>query len=65
MARNVVTLSHLDPDQHHWLKDEARRRSEATGIPVHLYELIGEAIALLQSKSSSVPVGPTPIAAQV
>ncbi|KKK87461.1 hypothetical protein LCGC14_2753030 [marine sediment metagenome] len=67
MSRNVVTLSHLDPGLHQWLKEEARRRTEATGARVHIYELIGEAVDRYKSDScrQSYRTKAIPTAAQV
>lgn len=49
-TRHVITLSHLDPDLHQWLKDEASRRSEATGQRVHAYEILGEGLRWYKAK---------------
>lgn len=42
--RNVVTLSHLDPELQEWLREEARRRTKETGVRVHAWQLVGMAI---------------------
>ena len=43
MQRNVVTLSHLEPELHEWLRDEANRRSK-DGARVSLSSLVEEAV---------------------
>ncbi|KKM14594.1 hypothetical protein LCGC14_1704560 [marine sediment metagenome] len=57
--RNVVTLSHIDPGLHQWLKDEAQRRTDKTGTRVTMTELIGSAIAEFRAgcESEEEPVG--------
>ncbi len=57
--RNVVTLSHIDPELHQWLKDEAQRRTDKTGTRVTMTELIGEAIDQYRARceSEEEPVG--------
>lgn len=42
--RNVVTISHLDPELHEWLKKEARRRTQESGVRVHAWQLVSTAI---------------------
>jgi len=42
--RNVVTLSHLDPELQEWLKEEAHRRTQETGIRVCSWQLVNTAI---------------------
>ena len=42
--RNVVTISHLDPELQQWLRDEAHRRTEETGTRVHSWQLVNTAI---------------------
>jgi len=42
--RNVVTLSHLDPELHEWLKEEARRRTQDSGVRVHAWQLVNTAL---------------------
>ena len=44
MQRNVVTISHLDPDLQQWLKDEAARRSARTGRRVGYWHVMDEAL---------------------
>lgn len=43
MNRNVVTLSHLDPELHEWFKQEAQRRTQETGVRVHAWQLFNTA----------------------
>ena len=57
--RNVVTLSHIDPAMHQWIKDEALRRSAKTGTRVTMTEIIGEAFDQYRARcdSEEAPVG--------
>lgn len=40
--RNVITISHLDPKLHQWLKDEAARRSG--DHKVYAWQILQEAV---------------------
>ena len=51
MNRNVVTLSHLDPELHDWLKEEAQRRTQNTGVRVHAWQLANTAIREYRGRS--------------
>lgn len=42
--RNVVTLSTLPLELHEWLRDEAARRTQQEGKPVHIYSLVVAAL---------------------
>ncbi len=42
--RNIVTLSDIPEDTHHWLKEEAKRQTEKTGRRVHIYQIALKAI---------------------
>lgn len=56
MSRNVVTLSHLDPELHEWLKDEASRRSK-DGARVSLSSIVQEAVRRYKAEQeSSLPL---------
>lgn len=56
MARNVVVLSHLDPELHDWLKEEAKRRSEAAGHRVGWYLVFNEAVRAYRDNMVNAPV---------
>ncbi|MBA7601840.1 hypothetical protein ES703_08924 [subsurface metagenome] len=56
MSRNVVTLSHLDPELHEWLKDEASRRSK-DGARVSLSRLVEEAVRRFKADCEQNPEG--------
>lgn len=59
--RNVVTITHLDPDLHEWLKEEARRRSEREGRRIRLWHLINAAVQDYKAKCD--PASAEPVAA--
>lgn len=55
--RNVVTITHLDPDLHEWLKEEARRRSQQEGRRIRLWHLINAAVQDYKAKCDLVAAG--------
>lgn len=55
--RNVITISHLDPKLHQWLKDEAARRSK-DGDRVYAWQVLQEAVA--HYKEVCAEATPTP-----
>lgn len=48
--RNVVTLNHLEPDLHRWLKDEAARRTREEGHRVGIWELVQTSVQDYKAK---------------
>ena len=53
--RHVVSFSHIDPDLHQWLKDEAARRS-GDHKRVHTWQILDEAIRLYKAKCETQEV---------
>ena len=49
--RNVICISHLDPDLHQWLKDEAARRRVQTGKRVAFWQVLEEALRDYKERS--------------
>ena len=49
--RNVICISHLDPDLHQWLKDEAARRTAQTGKRVAFWQVLDEALRDYKERS--------------
>jgi hypothetical protein len=47
VRRNVITLSHLDPELEEWAREEAKRTSK------HFYEIVNDALKL---RRAVVPV---------
>ena len=60
MSRNVVTLSHLDPELHEWLKEEASRRSQDSAR-VSLSSIVQEAVRRLRDECERNPVESLPL----
>lgn len=43
-VRNVVCISHIDPEVHEWFQHEATRRSQKIGKRVALWQVVEEAL---------------------
>lgn len=52
--RHVVSLSHIDPDLHQWLKDEAARRSDHKRV--YTWQVVDEALRLYKAKCETQEV---------
>ena len=48
--RNVVCISHLDPEIHQWLREEAARRTADTGKRVAFWQVMDEALRRYKEK---------------
>jgi len=48
--RNVICISDFPPDLHEWVKDEAKRRGEATGRRYAVALVFQEAVRDLKEK---------------